>query len=241
MINVTVKGNRVYVKTPFNGEVVSAAKRIGGKWDQEHKAWHFDRKDEARVREMLVGIYGTDGTPGPTATVRWTVSDKDTVGNELWAFGRCLIRRRARDADPTVGEGVVVEEGEFDPSGGSVKNPRVGINTLMTILIRDVPLAAARAFVESHDQVAGLVDEAATTAPRKLTAQEQAAVDALRALGPEARARVIQAASEPAEDDVAEAARLARAGLAGSADPEALVHAVQRGLVSTSDAMNSDT
>ena len=141
-IRIGKETGRVYVKSPYNKNFVDAAGKLNGKWVSGSGEWAFDGRDEARVRESCIAIYGTDGTTqAALVTLRVTLGGID--GIEITLGGRSLVRRPGRDSRVKLGDGVVVLEGGFPSSGGSVKNPRVAPLPGTVLEVRDFPAALA--------------------------------------------------------------------------------------------------
>ena len=143
---------KIAVYSPFNPDFVKAAKRLGGKWSGDTKAWLFDARDRGRVEDLLATCYGYTVAPsGELATVR-IVLDEDNAGtNEVFFVGRCICWRRGRALPVKIAEEVVIIDGEFPASAGSVRYPAVirGSRTV-TIEVRDVPVEALAAEKELH-------------------------------------------------------------------------------------------
>lgn len=134
---------RVYVKSPYNKLFVSRAKGLNGKWVSSTGEWSFDGRDEQRVRDLCTELYGTDGrTQALLVTLRVTLGSID--GRDITLGGRSLVRRRERDYNVNLGDGVIVLAGGFLGSGGSVKNPRVAPRAGTILEVRDFPEAKAR-------------------------------------------------------------------------------------------------
>lgn len=51
---------RLAAITPRNADWVEAAKDLGGKWQDQFRAWTFPEAQEAAVWEALKGVYGGD-------------------------------------------------------------------------------------------------------------------------------------------------------------------------------------
>ena len=103
-ISIETKDKTVVAISPFNPDLPGPAKKLGGKWSPSIKAWLFDSRDEARVRELYRSIYGTDGTvaTGDLVTVRATIKEdwlEHTGG--LFLYGRRL---------PALLAGIVVQD-----------------------------------------------------------------------------------------------------------------------------------
>lgn len=135
---------RVVLQAPYHPECPAWAKEIGGRWDRDLKVWHFDVRDEGRVRELARAVYGTDGA-GSTVSVRLRLHGC-RMKREFWFAGRLLASRPGRDADVRLGDGVILEDGSWPASGrdagaGSVANPIIGEPRGVVLLVRDLPEA----------------------------------------------------------------------------------------------------
>ena len=137
----------IAVSSPFNPDFVKGAKRLGGKWSGDTKAWLFDVRERGRVEDLLATCYGySAAASGELATVR-IVLDEDNAGDkEVYFAGRSICSRRYRDAPVKTADNVVVIDGEFPASAGAMRYPAVirGSRTV-TIEVRDVPVEALAA------------------------------------------------------------------------------------------------
>lgn len=140
-IKVETQGERLVVQAPFHPDLPAKSRDLGGRWDARQTAWTFDVRDEAAVREMLVSIFGTDGSPVETTTVLHQVTSKEAAAPQLWLYGRKIAERIGRDSRVRLGEGVrYVNSGETFPSrGGSTKYPALE-GAGIVLEIRDVPV-----------------------------------------------------------------------------------------------------
>lgn len=189
-ITISTKGNRTSLYTPYHPKLPSRAKKLGGKFDSGEKAWVFDARDEARVRQLALDIYGTDGTDTEIATVRIQVGNEEWVSARnqgLFLGGQLLAKAKHRDSGARPEEGVVVLEGRLG-SGGSMANP-VTIAEPHTVLeVRDVPRGAAERMIEAVEKTpavdsAEIVDDqqasrAALEAERERLVARLAEIDA---------------------------------------------------------------
>lgn len=138
---------KIAVSSPFNPDFVKGAKRLGGKWSGDTKAWLFDARDRGRVEDLLATCYGYSvAASGELATVR-IVLDEDNAGDkEVYFAGRSICSRRYRDAPVKTADNVVVIDGEFPASAGSMRYPAVIRGSwTVTIEVRDVPVEALAA------------------------------------------------------------------------------------------------
>lgn len=150
-VKVTASEDKVTVESPYNPEFPSKARALGGKWSGSKRVWTFDVRDEERVRALCKAIYGYDGNENgedvDLVTVRYTVTVDDK--NPLWIGGRKVASRIGRDSRVSLGEGVIIIEGEFANSAGSRRYPELidrydaerGVE--VTLEVRDAPRSVA--------------------------------------------------------------------------------------------------
>lgn len=139
--------SRLAVFSPYHPTFPANAKRLGGRWDAGRKVWHFDPRDEQRVRELCRETFGDDGTADKTdlVSVRIKLSehpDRRDSDIGFTACGREVCRVWGRDSGAKFGDGVVVVAGSVS-SGGSRKNPCLSWSADAVIELRDVPRAVA--------------------------------------------------------------------------------------------------
>lgn len=137
-VAIETVGSRIVVESPYNPEFPAKAKAIGGRWDGGRRAWTFDARDEARVRDLCREVYGTDGSPVDLVTVRHTVTSLESSKQTLFLYGREIVHKRGRDLAPSLGQGVIIIEGGFPTSSGSGKYPTIG-GAGTIVEVRDVP------------------------------------------------------------------------------------------------------
>lgn len=131
-----VADHQLIVKSPYHPDFPGLARQLGGKWRPPH--WIFDARDHDRVADLCRTIYGTAGEEVELVDVRCSPPIDDCT--KTWHdFGRFLATRSYRDQGVRLGDGVVVVEGSFPPSGGSQKNPCLDAYEGTIVEIRDVP------------------------------------------------------------------------------------------------------
>lgn len=159
----------------YHPSMAPKAKAIGGRWHTETKSWRFDPRDEQRVRDLCLSVYGIDPFEPPTELVTvhlplraglekdetGTYVSGNASGGELWAFGREIAQRPGRDSSVRLGDGVIVFSGGFPSRGGSVKNPSLQPESGTILEVRDVPRRLAEA-----EPLAEIVAETAAPAGR---------------------------------------------------------------------------
>lgn len=137
-IDLRVTDDQVLVTSPYLPEFVTGARRLNGKFVGD--VWKFDRRDEQTVRSLMVETYGTDGSPVEVGDVEMDIyASGNGSEKQLFAFGREIANRPARDERVRLGNNVVIRTGDFGPSAGSRANPRLLQNGVVTVLVRDVP------------------------------------------------------------------------------------------------------
>lgn len=138
-IKITRTADTLSVTSHYNTDFVAAARKLGGKWNGTSKSWQFDARDERRVRDLCITVYGTDGQPTKTVTVRLTaLGNIEEYGAAVVVCGRDVARARGRDSGATIGDGVVFLKGS-PKSGGSMKNWKTIIPDGAVFEVRDVP------------------------------------------------------------------------------------------------------
>lgn len=152
MANMKDGSEKIKVESPFHPEFPKHAKNLGGRWNSSARAWYFDPRDEASVRDLCRDCFGTDGN-GELETVDCRVTLVGTQSDSVWFAGREICRRAARDWDVKLGDGVVVVDGDFQSSGGSRKYPQVTFTgDSVTLEVRDVPANLAKREAEDDPE-----------------------------------------------------------------------------------------
>lgn len=153
--------NRVVVDSPYNTLFLEEAKRLGGRFRPNSKEWTFDVRDEERVKEMLLRVYGTDGIKEDFCTLRIEWKADESVGKgPIIAHGRKIASAWGRDSGAKLGDGVILLSGSFH-SGGSMKNWETRVREGTVVLVRDFPRkeAEARTVKESSCRVYSIYEE----------------------------------------------------------------------------------
>lgn len=148
-IEITHDGDWLVVKAPYHPRLPEKFKSIGGQWNAKRGAWVFHTAHEDKVRQALRRVFGTDGAPVQTTTVRYTVTERDAREGELWLYGRKAVWRPGRDRPICTHPTVAVVSGGFPPRGGSRKYPEIGgAGTVLEIV--DVPVTLLRDNADSR-------------------------------------------------------------------------------------------
>ena len=136
-VKVVSIDNHLEVKSAYNSEFVSAAHRLGGKYQND--VWIFDKRDEAAVREACYRCYGDDGIRLYQCDVRITAPDglSSSERGPIILFGRTVARAFGRDSGARTGDGVIIEQGCFY-SGGSARAWLTRAQKETVFIMRDV-------------------------------------------------------------------------------------------------------
>ena len=160
-VRIVTGAEQIAVSAPYCPEWPEKARAIGGKWDSARSLWKFDARDEARVRDLCVEVFGTDGHPVEVRDIRVALDGLPSLGDSLWVGGRLVCRRRNRDWKVELGDGVVSVSGDFPRSGGSSKHPRLDPMPGTVLEVRDVPLSIAEALVAAEPRAYSFVERPA--------------------------------------------------------------------------------
>ena len=121
-ISVEKSGDIFAVTCPFNPDVISTFKKMGGKWNAVTKTWGLPARVESEVRALLIDNFGTDNsmeTAIDTVTVRIVARDEIIVSQGPINFcGAIVARAFGRDSGATVGPAASLIDGDIT-SGGS--------------------------------------------------------------------------------------------------------------------------
>lgn len=197
-------GELLKLVSPYHPDLVPEARRLNGRWDGDRKAWYFDPRDAEALRAVVARVYGIDPLAPPATdelvNVRVRLSGSAYYGASVFLLGRELASRPSRDSRVRLGQGVVVLEGEFPESGGSVKHPdlwsRHGSSGDVLLEVRDVPRAVAEQALAGDPSVLSFSQEVVPSGPppaaeqilalaAQLTPEQRAVIaERILALGP---------------------------------------------------------
>lgn len=140
MITVQRNEKTIKVLSPYHPNLPSGAKKIGGKFSAADKGWSFDIRDEERVKNLYMNVYGMWDTPTTElVNVRIKVV-RDWIEEQsgIFIFGKLIARAFDRDSGAKLGDGVILVNGHAY-SGGSRKNWETIIKKDSVIEIKDIP------------------------------------------------------------------------------------------------------
>lgn len=141
-MKITKDDSYIYTTTDYSNEFVIGARKLNGRWTGSQ--WKFDVRHEDKVRNLLLEVYGEDGTDTEVDYVTVKVDASaycDEMGyiREIDLFGKSLVYRPGRDSKVKLHDSVVVTKGGFPSSGGSAKNPRLSPYEGTELEVLDVP------------------------------------------------------------------------------------------------------
>lgn len=167
-ITITELAGLVSVTAPYNVDFVREARRAGGRWNKDSRAWVFDTRSRAAVEAALARCYGWAPGGAPTGDFHVTLTSGNAGDKEVRLLGRTIVRRWRRDSTVVIGEGVAVIDGDFPGRAGSLSRPAVigWGDEDVTLVIRDLPtavmadedLVSTYAITPAPDAAAGLAD-----------------------------------------------------------------------------------
>lgn len=107
----------ISVFAPYDKEFPADARKLQGEWKDEEKAWTFPLDNEAKVRELLERIYGTDGSDTLIDVVATATTPHVELraGVDIEGFEVC--RASGRDQGARTRPGVFLREGVIDGGG----------------------------------------------------------------------------------------------------------------------------
>ena len=128
------------ILAPYSKKFITRIKGLGGKW--ANPTWLVPLENEQYVRNLLVELFGTDGTETDLVSVEVRLPEGlSQLQGPIFLFGKLIASARGRDSGATVERDVALLEGEAR-SGGSVKNWDTVLTTPTTLVIRNVPRVA---------------------------------------------------------------------------------------------------
>jgi hypothetical protein len=136
-IRLEIKGDKVYVISPYHDFFVKKAKDLRGKW--KDGAWVFDDTLLDYVREVMMKCYGTTGEVSyeNCTLLISNYSEREFCGPVV-LFSRMIAKAFGRDSNARLGQGIVFISGDYH-AGGSVKNWTTEVENA-TFEIRDFPI-----------------------------------------------------------------------------------------------------
>jgi hypothetical protein len=149
--------NLTRVVCDYSPTLPARFRSLGGKWDATLREWSFDPRDAGRVRDILASEFGLDDER--LVTLRVNTDKLERLGDSIWIGGRLIAKRWSRDSRVRLGDGVIIIKGEFPPSAGSWKHPRLAdYKSGIVLEARDIPVSLAEKAMEYNPQAYEIVE-----------------------------------------------------------------------------------
>lgn len=179
-------GDKIAVTSPYDAGFVAGARALHGAF--ANGVWTFDGRDLDRIRALCMEVYGTTGetaAESDVVTVRVTLTEyPHGAERDFRLAGRRLAWRPGRDSRVLLGDGVVVIDGAFPSSGGSVKNPRLDNRDPVVLEVRDLPLTAAQKMIAERPTCVEIITDVSVVRTALLAERAQL-ISRLRAVDAE--------------------------------------------------------
>ena len=151
-VEIKKVGEQIIAKSEYHPDLPREAKKLGGRWNPERKAWVFDARDFDRVRKLYRNTYGTDGSDnGETVTIKAELTSEDEDFERCGGYYLgpvCIGRAFGRDSGAKLSSNIVCLQGGLT-SGGSVKNWATVVRKGTVIEIRDLPKGTAQELLDN--------------------------------------------------------------------------------------------
>lgn len=163
MKKINVEAQRIEFNVPFNKEFNKRIKNAGGRFDGTKKVWWIDIDSEEIANEILKDVYGYEENAelvDVKVTIDFKNSDFDYTDDDNAEFlGRTVVYSVNRDFKK-VGNGIQIVSGEYEESGGSVKNPAVKFNEdkNFVFIIKDVYKSKVDEYFENNANASDFVE-----------------------------------------------------------------------------------
>lgn len=122
-IKLWLDGGSVKLSAPYHPDLPARCRALRGHYDPPARTWTFAGSRETEVRQALLDVYGTDGSPTDTVDVRVDLDGAcpgQRSTTQLFVLGRLVARRRDADAEVQLGDGVQIVSGGFADRGEPV-------------------------------------------------------------------------------------------------------------------------
>lgn len=178
-VQIKIQNDNILVEAPYNTDFIAEARKLNGKWDGATKAWKFDIRDESRVREICLNVYGNDGLAKNLCTLKVIFPNSEYADKgPIEICGRPIARAFGRDSGAKLCEGIVLLNGNFI-SGGSMKNWITTVNGGTTVLVRDFPKSKAEELISQNPEKYSIQDETPIVNKDELLKEKQRLLDRL--------------------------------------------------------------
>jgi hypothetical protein len=160
VVNMEDGTQKVKLEAPYSPSLPTKAKKIGGNFSYDTKAWYFNLRDEEKVRKLAIDMYGTDGeTQAELVDIQLKLNGSIGHRGSLWLQGKLICERRERDTLVRLGHGVIMISGGFPSWGGSRKFPELKPEDNTVLEIRDLPRDHVLAMKEEYEDSITILGE----------------------------------------------------------------------------------
>lgn len=163
MKKINLDAQRIEFHVPFNKEFNKRIKNAGGRFDGTEKVWWIDIDSEEIANEILKDVYGYEENAelvDVKVVIDFKNSDFDYTDDGNAEFlGRTVVYSVNRDFKK-VGNGIQIINGEYEESGGSVKNPAVKFNEdkNFIFIIRDIYKSKVDEYFKNNTNASDFVE-----------------------------------------------------------------------------------
>lgn len=173
MKKINLDAQRIEFNVPFNKEFNKRIKNAGGRFDGTKKVWWIDIDAEKITNEILKDVYGYEEN-GELVDVKVTIDFKNsdfeyTDDRNAEFLGRTVVYSVNRDFKK-VGNGIQIISGDYEESGGSVKNPAVKFNEdqNFVFIIKDIYKSKVDEYFKNNTNASDFVEIIKQTDEAKL-------------------------------------------------------------------------
>lgn len=132
---------KIAVKCPYSQNFVIKAQRLNGLWVKQYKLWVFDTVLLEEVKNALMAVYLTDGTPCERIAIKLTATKQLRVTRGSVTFNGIPVASafgRKGGAKPSAGVSLI--SGEIH-SGGTTNLWETVVCDGAEFILRDMPVA----------------------------------------------------------------------------------------------------
>jgi hypothetical protein len=179
-VRVEAMHGSLTVASPYHPDFVQGAHQLAGKWKSPF--WMFNLMQESAVRALCMNVYGTDGTISDLVTVRVHLYKLTSLPQQtFYMLGRELCQRKTRNDLVKLGAGVVLVDGAFSKTGGSVLNPKIGA-CQVTLDVQYVPRPMAYEYCNLYPDTYQILDSTWEIHKQALLAERERLLERLDAI-----------------------------------------------------------
>ncbi|MGM0112185.1 hypothetical protein [Enterococcus sp. DIV0187] len=142
-IQVIETEKKIGIVSDYNKTWIAHARKLGGKWDGDKKAWFFDKKKQDIIDDVLLEIFGESPfSDEDVKRVDIKINAIDFVNDDTIRVGTIIVAvRRCRDYAVQLKNGAYVSKGDFPASGGSMKYPCCKPDENVEMIVPNFPLS----------------------------------------------------------------------------------------------------